>query len=58
MVTTVLVAGQFALAVGGASKFSRKDDEGVVEHAPLFEVFDKTSTGLVDIVGLATDFAG
>lgn len=32
-----------------AAKFASKDDEGVFQHAALFEVFDQGSAGLVDI---------
>ena len=58
VVAAVLVAFQLTLAVGGASEFSGEDDEGFIKHTTLFEVFDETGAGLVDIVGLSTDFLG
>ena len=40
MVAPVVVAAQFALAIDCAAEFSTPDDEGVIEHAALFEVKD------------------
>ncbi len=58
VVAAVVVTGESALAVGGASEFSGEDDEGVIEHAALFEVVDEAGAGLVDVVGLAAHFIG
>ena len=58
VVAAVLVAFEFALTVGGAAKLTGEDDEGFVEHAALFKVFNETGAGLVDIVSLAADFLG
>ena len=35
-----MVVASVALGHGGASEFAAPDDEGVVEHAALLEVFD------------------
>ena len=58
MVTAVLLAFEFSLTVGRAAEFSGKDDEGVIEHAALFEIVDEASAGLVDVVSLAFDLFG
>ena len=58
VVAAVLVALEGALTIGRAAEFSGEDDEGVVEHAALFEVVDEAGAGLVDIEGLAFDFGG
>ena len=39
------------MGVRGATELAAPDDEGVVEHAALFEVLDQRSRGLVDISG-------
>lgn len=36
---------------GGASEFTAPDDEGVVEHAALFEIFEQGADGLVALFG-------
>ena len=41
-----------ALGHGGAAEFTTEDDEGVFEHAALFEIFDERSTGLIDILAV------
>ena len=53
VVTTVVFAGELALAVRGSSEFSAPDDEGVIEKASHFEVFDEGCGGLVGVVALA-----
>ena len=58
VVAAVLVALEGALTIGRAAEFSGEDDEGVVEHAALFEVVDEAGAGLVDIEGLAFNFGG
>ena len=41
VIAAINVAGQLALAVGSASKFSSPDNEGIIKHASLLEVFDQ-----------------
>lgn len=54
-----VVGSAIALAiVRGTAEFAAPDDEGVIEHAALFEVVDEASAGLVDIEGLAFNFGG
>lgn len=43
------LAGSFL--EGGAAEFGGPDDEGIVEHAALFEVFEEAGDGFVDIEG-------
>ena len=47
----VVVASVGALGEGGSSEFAGEDDEGLVEEAAGFEVFDEAGNGLVDLVG-------
>ena len=42
VVATEAFWGEVALAVNGAAKFAAPDDEGVIEEAALFEVFDES----------------
>ena len=42
MVAAIIVVGETALAVDGTPEFTSPDDERVVEHAALFEVFDQS----------------
>ena len=49
-VDVVVAAGGFAdFAHGGAAEFAAPDDDGVIEEAALFEVFDEGGGGLVDV---------
>ena len=50
VIASVLVALKFALAVGGAAEFAGEDDEGVIEHAALFEIGEEAGAGLIDVV--------
>ena len=47
MIATVAGASAIAI-VWGAAEFSGPDDEGVIEHAALFEVLEKGGDGFVD----------
>ena len=58
VIAAVVVAGKLALAIGGASKFASKDDEGVIKHTSLLEVIDEASAGLIDVVSLTPYFFG
>ena len=52
MIATKIRVGESALTVGGATKLAAPNDQGVFEQAPLFEVTDKGSASLIDIMGL------
>ena len=43
----VMVAAAGTLRVSGAAEFAAPDDEGVVEHAPHFEIADERGRWLV-----------
>ena len=47
VIAAKVVRANFPLGVVGASEFTAPDDEGVIEHASLFEVGDKCGRGLV-----------
>ena len=51
-VRVVIAAISAALGHGGATEFAAEDDEGVFEHAALFEILDEGSAGLVDVLAL------
>ena len=53
VVATVVILRESALAVDGPSEFSAPDDERIVEHPALLEVFDEGVAGLVDVLALA-----
>ena len=50
-----VVVAAVALGHGGAAEFAGEDDEGIVEHAALFEVGDEGHAGAVDFGGFETD---
>ena len=52
VVAAVVVAGKFSLAVRSSSEFAAPDDEGVVEEAAHFEVFDEGRGGLIGVLAL------
>ena len=39
------------LCHGGPSEFATPDDEGIVEHASLFQIGDQCRSGLIDFLG-------
>ena len=47
VVAAVVVGGEGALAVDGATELAAPDDQGVVEHAEAFEILDEGGAGLV-----------
>ena len=53
VVATVVILRESALAVDGPPEFSAPDDERIVEHPALLEVFDEGVAGLVDVLALA-----
>jgi hypothetical protein len=53
VIATVVFFGEAALAVDGATEFAAPDDEGVIEHAALLEIFDEGVAGLIDVFALA-----
>ena len=52
VVAAVVVLGQRALAVDGASELAAPDDQRVVEQPALFEVFDQRGARLVGVAAL------
>ena len=46
MVVTAIIA---TLDHGSASKFAPKNDQGVIEHSALFEIFDESGAGLITV---------
>ncbi len=49
----VIAAGSFGVFGGGLSaEFSAPDDEGFVEEAALFEIFEKSGDGFVGVAGV------
>ena len=58
VVATVVILRESALAVDGPPEFSAPDDERIVEHPALLEVFDEGVAGLVDVLALAWHASG
>src|SRR5437016_10499439 len=58
MVAAIIVFGELALRVAGASKFTAPNHQGIVEHAARFEVFDQRGAGLVCLASLGADAGG
>ena len=56
-VRVVIAAISAALGHGGATEFAAEDDEGVFEHAALFEILDEGSAGLVDVLAVLFESA-
>ena len=54
MIPTVIGFRQTALAIDGATKFTSPDDERVLEHPPLLQIFHKGRTRLVYDATLST----
>src|ERR1017187_318364 len=57
MVAAVVVGRQLSLAVIGAAKLAPPQNEGIVEHAPLFQILNQGRAGLVGFPALLTDAA-
>lgn len=55
VIASVVSLREGALGVDGASKLATPDNQGVLEEAPLFEVFDEGGRGLIRISALAFD---
>ncbi len=53
MIAAVVVFGECPLGVNRASEFAAPDDQRVVQHAALLEVFQQRVTGLIDVLALA-----
>ena len=53
VISTVVVAAHFSLAVGGATKLAAPDDESVIEQTATFEVHHQCGGGLVGLLALA-----
>ena len=52
VVAAVVGFCQGALGIDGASKLTAEHDEGIVQHAALFEVLDETVAALVHVMAL------
>ena len=52
MIATVDFACQLALTIGCPSELTTPDNQGIVEQAPLFEIFDQRSRWLVGVATL------
>ena len=57
VVAAVVFAGEFALAVDGATEFAAPDDEGVIEHTSFLEVGNEGVGSLIDIAALEREVA-
>src|SRR5438552_13135725 len=55
VVAAIIGGGQFSLRVIGAAKFAAPDDQRLIEQTALFQVGDKTETGLIHILALTAD---
>ena len=53
VVAAVVLLGESALAVDGATEFAAPDDERIVEHPALLKVLDEGVARLVDVLTLA-----
>src|SRR5262245_9908636 len=58
MIPAVIVGFDFSLTIHGAPEFTSPDDQGVVEHSPLFQVFHQAGTGLIGVATLLADALG
>ncbi len=52
MIASVVVAGEAALGVDGATEFTAPDDEGILEETVAFEILDETVGGLINVATL------
>jgi hypothetical protein len=52
VVAAVVGLREAALAIDGAAEFPAPDDEGVFQHAALFQVLDEAIATLIDILAL------
>ena len=55
VIASIILVRQFALAIRRASKFSRENDQGVIEHSALPQIANQGGTWLINIVSLATN---
>lgn len=58
VIAAVIVFGEFSLAVDGASELPAEHDDGVVEHAAIFEVFHQRCRRLVDALAVVRELFG
>ena len=56
MISAVIVFGEFALGVDGATKFATPDDKRFIEHAAIFEILNEPGSGMIDILALVPYF--
>src|SRR5680860_1543024 len=58
MVATIVRFGQLPLGVNGTAEFTAPDDQGILEHAALFQIFDQGGVGLIGQFVLVSDPTG
>src|SRR6266849_6705716 len=58
MVAAEVILSDFALRIGGPSKFPAPDHQRVVEQAAGFEVFNEGGAGFVGVLRLSLDALG
>ena len=55
VVSSIICLAECALAVSSTSKFSAPDNQGVFQHASLFQILDQSCTCLVCLFALLFD---
>lgn len=58
VIPSVVVGRQSTLRINGPAELASPDDEGIVEQASFFEVFDQGSGGLIGVAALEFDRVG
>ena len=58
MITTVIGGRQCSLTIDGATKFTRPDNECVIQHAPLFQIENQGGRRLIGFPRELPDFCG
>ena len=58
MIAPVIGPRQLALAIDRTPEFATPHDKGVLKHAPLLKVREKSSRGLIGILALSADVPG
>ena len=55
VIAAVIIFGELALGIAGATKFAAPNHERIFEHPALFEVLDQGGAGLVGFARLGPD---
>ena len=58
MIASVIVGGELALRVNGASEFAAPNHECVIEHSTLFQILNERRRWLVGVAALVGDLPG